>query len=95
MVYAEGGHYTPLLKRARDLWRELEAASGNELLTISGVVTVMDREHRMPRRIGPGRVLDRRLRAQRAVELPEHFRNVPAGREAAMAAFGLDRAGFA
>ena len=28
MVYAEGGHYTPLLQRARDLWRELEAASG-------------------------------------------------------------------
>src|SRR6202035_1845962 len=45
MVYAEGGHYTPLLQRARDLWRELEAASGNELLTITGVVTVMDHDH--------------------------------------------------
>jgi sarcosine oxidase len=45
MVYAEGGHYTPLLKRARDLWRELEAASGNDLLTITGVVTVMDHDH--------------------------------------------------
>ena len=45
MVYAEGGHYTPLLQRARDLWRELEAVSGNELLTITGVVTVMDHDH--------------------------------------------------
>jgi len=45
MVYAEGGHYTPLLQRARDLWRELEAASGTELLTITGVVTVMDHDH--------------------------------------------------
>jgi sarcosine oxidase len=45
MVYAEGGHYTPLLQRARDLWRELEAASGTELLTITGVVTVLDHDH--------------------------------------------------
>jgi sarcosine oxidase len=45
MVYAEGGQYTPLLQRARDLWRELEAASGNELLTVTGVVTVMDHDH--------------------------------------------------
>ena len=45
IVYAEGGHYTPLLQRARDLWRELEAASGNELLTVTGVVTVMDHDH--------------------------------------------------
>jgi sarcosine oxidase len=45
MVYAEGGEYTPLLQRARDLWRELEAASGHELLTITGVVTVLDHDH--------------------------------------------------
>src|ERR1700758_4549018 len=45
MVYAEGGHYTPLLQRARDLWRELEAVSGTELLTITGVVTIMDDDH--------------------------------------------------
>ncbi len=45
MVYAEGGHYTPLLQRARDLWRELETASGTELLTVTGVVTVMDHDH--------------------------------------------------
>jgi sarcosine oxidase len=45
MVYAEGGHYTPLLQRARDLWRELEAASGSDLLTVTGVVTIMDHDH--------------------------------------------------
>ncbi len=45
MVYAEGGHYTPLLQRARDLWRELEAASGTALLEITGVVTIADHDH--------------------------------------------------
>jgi sarcosine oxidase len=45
MVYAEGGHYTPLLQRARDLWRELEAACGSDLLHVTGVVTIMDHDH--------------------------------------------------
>jgi sarcosine oxidase len=45
MVYAEGGHYTPLLRRARDLWRELETGSGAALLEITGVVTIMDHDH--------------------------------------------------
>ena len=45
MVYAEGGHYTPLLQRARDLWRELEAATGAKLLEITGVVTIMDHDN--------------------------------------------------
>jgi len=45
MVYAEGGHYTPLLQRARDLWRELEADCGAALLEITGVVTIMDDDH--------------------------------------------------
>lgn len=45
MVYAEGGHYTPLLQRARALWRELEAASDASLLTVTGVVTIMDHDH--------------------------------------------------
>jgi sarcosine oxidase len=45
MVYAEGGHYTPLLQRARDLWRELEADCGAALLEITGVVTIMDHDH--------------------------------------------------
>jgi len=45
MVYAEGGHYTPLLQRARDLWRELEADCGAALLEITGVVTIVDHDH--------------------------------------------------
>jgi len=45
MVYAEGGHYTPLLRRARDLWHELEAACGTALLHTTGVVTIMDDDH--------------------------------------------------
>jgi len=45
MVYAEGGHYTPLLQRARDLWRDLEADCGAALLEITGVVTIMDHDH--------------------------------------------------
>lgn len=45
MVYAEGGHYTPLLQRARGLWRDLEAASDASLLTVTGVVTIMDHDH--------------------------------------------------
>jgi sarcosine oxidase len=45
MVYAEGGHYTPLLQRARDLWRELEAACGATLLNATGVVTIADHDH--------------------------------------------------
>jgi sarcosine oxidase len=45
MVYAEGGHYTPLLQRARDLWRELEAETGTSLLHGTGVVTIMDQDH--------------------------------------------------
>jgi sarcosine oxidase len=45
MVYMEGGQYTPLLQRARDLWRELEAASGAELLNVTGIVTITDHDH--------------------------------------------------
>jgi sarcosine oxidase len=41
-VYAEGGHYTPLLQRSQDLWRELEKATGTELLSTTGAVTIYD-----------------------------------------------------
>lgn len=44
-AWAESGHYTPLLRRARELWRELEAASDASLLTVTGVVTIMDHDH--------------------------------------------------
>jgi sarcosine oxidase len=45
MVYMEGGRYTPLLRRARGLWRELEAASGAELLSVTGLVTITEHDH--------------------------------------------------
>lgn len=41
-VYAEGGHYTPLLQRAQDLWRELEDISGMPLLSQAGALTIYD-----------------------------------------------------
>ena len=43
-VYAEGGHYTPVLQRSQDLWRELEKISGTQLLNATGAVTIYD-EH--------------------------------------------------
>jgi sarcosine oxidase len=43
-VYAEGGHYTPLLQRSQDLWRDLEKISGTRLLNTTGAVTIYD-EH--------------------------------------------------
>lgn len=43
-VYAEGGHYTPLLQRSQDLWRDLEKVSGTGLLNTTGAVTIYD-EH--------------------------------------------------
>lgn len=44
-VYAEGAHYTPLLQRSQDLWRELEAASGADLLAVTGAVTIAGEGH--------------------------------------------------
>jgi sarcosine oxidase len=35
-AYLEGPQYVPLLLRARELWRELEAESGRDLLTLNG-----------------------------------------------------------
>lgn len=39
-AYFEDPAYVPLLHRAYDLWRELERASGEELLSITGLLTV-------------------------------------------------------
>jgi sarcosine oxidase len=44
-VYKEGGHYTPLLQRAEELWCELEAEGGVELLAITGAVTIAGERH--------------------------------------------------
>jgi sarcosine oxidase len=43
-IYAEGGHYTPLLQRSQDLWRILEKNTGTRLLNTTGAVTIYD-EH--------------------------------------------------
>jgi sarcosine oxidase len=43
-VYAEGGHYTPLLQKSQDLWRDLEKISRTPLLHTTGAVTIYD-EH--------------------------------------------------
>ena len=39
-AYKEGVKYIPLLLRARELWRELEADTGAELLTLNGGLTI-------------------------------------------------------
>ncbi|MFE0876384.1 N-methyl-L-tryptophan oxidase [Streptomyces smyrnaeus] len=39
-VYKEGASYVPLLRRAQQLWRELETASGRSLLTLCGGLTI-------------------------------------------------------
>ncbi|HEY3504809.1 MAG TPA: N-methyl-L-tryptophan oxidase [Actinocatenispora sp.] len=39
-VYKEGGAYVPLLRRARELWRELETGSGRAILTDTGCLTI-------------------------------------------------------
>ncbi|MCT1903069.1 N-methyl-L-tryptophan oxidase [Oceanobacillus sojae] len=39
-AYREGPEYVPLLKRSRELWRELEKESGNQLLTLNGGLTI-------------------------------------------------------
>src|SRR5215510_7794882 len=36
MAYMEGAEYVPLVRRSYELWRELEAASAQRLLTITG-----------------------------------------------------------
>ena len=41
-AYFEGPVYVPLVQRAYDLWRELEAARHEQLLTICGVVMIGD-----------------------------------------------------
>ena len=37
-AYAEGGHYVPLLKQAREHWRTLEEETGRRLYTLTGGV---------------------------------------------------------
>ncbi len=39
-AYMEGAFYVPLLRESFPLWRELEKASGEQLLTITGLLTI-------------------------------------------------------
>lgn len=60
----ENAVYTPMLLRARDLWRELEEATGRQLLLETGVLSIAEegsetltnvlgavQEHRLPHRV--------------------------------------------
>src|SRR5699024_1500776 len=39
-AYREGAEYVPLLRRSRELWRDLEEKSGNRLLSLIGGLTI-------------------------------------------------------
>ncbi|MEX0865504.1 MAG: N-methyl-L-tryptophan oxidase [Acidimicrobiia bacterium] len=45
MAYFEDSSYVPLLRRAYELWRELELASGERLLVITGGVDAAPEDH--------------------------------------------------
>ena len=55
-AYFEDPAYVPLLLRAYDLWRELERATGHELLRITGLLMV----GRKDARLSPGHARGRR-----------------------------------
>lgn len=44
-VYKEGGEYVPLLRRAEELWHELEDRAGRSLLTMCGGLTIGPPDH--------------------------------------------------
>lgn len=50
-AYLEGPEYVPLLRRAHELWRELEAESGRDLLTLNGGLMIGDRESEAMRNV--------------------------------------------
>lgn len=45
IAYREGSEYVPLLRHSLDLWRELEAESETELLTLNGGLTIAPGDH--------------------------------------------------
>jgi sarcosine oxidase len=77
VAYGESPAYVPILHRAYDLWRELESASGQQLLTLTGMLLIGtvdgDSMHRITtsaRELGrPHEVLDRDEMARR---YPQH-----------------------
>lgn len=76
-AYLEGPQYVPTLLRARELWRELEAESGHDLLTLNGGLMIGPEESESMRNVLssidrfslPHEVLDRAAMAER---YPQH-----------------------
>jgi len=70
LAYFEHSDYVPLLRRAYELWRELEAEAGEQLLHITGIVEAGERiyegalrscaDHELPYEALDGRELGRR-----------------------------------
>ena len=81
--YFEHPSYVPLVRRAAALWRELEAASGQPLMTITGIAEIgkpdstlvagtlaAAREHRLPHEVITAHEL---MRRHPAFRLPQDF----------------------
>ena len=45
LAYFEHPDYVPLMRRAYELWRELESAAGEQLLHVTGIVEAGERIH--------------------------------------------------
>ncbi|HXF99069.1 MAG TPA: N-methyl-L-tryptophan oxidase [Gaiellaceae bacterium] len=75
LAYFEDPAYVPLLRRAYELWRELEREAGERLLHVTGAVEggprILEgalrscREHALPHELLPGREVGRRFPAYR------------------------------
>lgn len=50
-AYLEGSHYVPLLRAAREQWRELEAETGRDLLTLNGGLMIGGADTRFLRNV--------------------------------------------
>ena len=84
LAYFEHVAYVPLMRRAYELWRELETEAGEQLLHVTGIVEAGDRiyegtlrachEHDLPHETIDGREVARRFPAYRLPpELPVIF----------------------
>lgn len=73
MGYFEHPSYVPLVRRAYELWRDLETASGEKLLTVTGIAEMglpdsvlvqgtlkSSRQHNLPHEVLPARALMQR-----------------------------------
>src|SRR5262249_14099054 len=84
LAYYEDPRYVPLLRRAYELWRELQGGFGEQLLSITGSIDASDRDgevfrgslrsceiHGLPHEVLPSPELSRRFPAFRLP--PNHF----------------------